>query len=579
VFSTPLCGCHCQADTFPGRVIKGLQMTGSPRTMKAAMFHKVMKKKTITSVGARAFGLKGKLLASLAKADALKLKVKKTVLKEKEQEQNKLKKQKEQLKAEVAALKRKEEALLSPEALRERLKLESLVAKDFKEVIKKIVKDDAEEIQRFAKEQVETMDVSEELSEEELTKLNRAVDVAMNIYKDMWIQFVFEYDRTNGDGDEREDRACAFMETLVAERYEDLRIAATNLIPWLPPMQPATEGGDYNVFEVDGYQPPQHLRKGATNWRLLASQYPATGAPALEKVMGASLACFRRDPKFRALEAFSAMMAVISARKEKSFLEVFATQKELESEMKKLQKKGLKVQSKNSAQRKHETRKFLEKQEPFGYGYFAHYLVKPHATMRVAFRPGVPAPMPVSVIAVEHITLFDALGSPDTGDGSFVGVAKSYDWCSQEGTQFTFQAANLGIEEKAKMHKELREPVEGLRPNAELRDLLLSRKNIVYLEVTAALAPRELAKREGLSAIVIAELAKLMRDAKERGEAVLFCLGSDCPHKLAEKVYLRKPIGDHGLRCGYFRWRKSADAPWAREAMWEDRPCHCLQMP
>jgi hypothetical protein len=41
--------------------------------------------------------------------------------------------------------------------------------------------------------------------------------------------------------------------------------------------------------------------------------------PALEKVMGASLACLRMDPKFRALEAFSAMMAVLSARKEKSF--------------------------------------------------------------------------------------------------------------------------------------------------------------------------------------------------------------------------------------------------------------------
>jgi len=331
------------------------------------------------------------------------------------------------------------------------------------------------------------------------------------------------------------------------------------------------------VFEVQGYEPPQHLKKGAVNWRLLASQYPTTGLPALEKVMGASLACFRRDPKFRALEAFSAMMAVISARKEKSFLEVFGTQKDLEIEMKKLQKKGLKVQSKSSAQRKHEIRKWLEKQEPYGYGYFAHYLVKPYATMRVAFRPGVPAPMPVSVIATERITLFDALGSPDTGDGSFIGAAKSYEWCSQEGSQFAFQDANLGIPENCKRQNRL--AVEDLQPSPELRELLLSRKPIVYLEVTAALAPRQLAKDEGLSKIVIAELAKLMRDAKERGEAVLFCLGSDSPHKLAEKVYLRKPIGDHGLKCGYFRWRKSADVPWAREATWEDRPCHCLQMP
>jgi len=344
-------------------------------------------------------------------------------------------------------------------------------------------------------------------------------------------------------------------------------------------MQASAERSDYTVFEVNGYPKPQHLQKGAPNWKLLAAQFPTTGEPALEKMMGASLACLRRDPKFLALEAFSAMMAVLCARKEKSFLEVFETRADLEEEMKQLQKKGRKVQSKTSAQRREQIHLWLEKQYYQGYGYFAHHLVKPQATMRVAFKSGVPTPLPVSVIATERITLFDALGGPHTGDGSFIGAAKSLQWCSQSGSEFAFQEANLGAEEDSSNTKKLRMATEDLRGSQELRELLLSKKPIVYLDVLSALAPREVAKSEGLSAIVIAELTKLMRDAKSRGEAVLLCLGSDSPHKLASKVYLRKPIGDYGLRCGYFRWRSSSDVPWAREATWENRPCHCLQMP
>lgn len=553
--------------------------------MKAATkaAHKVMKKKTISSIGVRAkiFESQGKLLRKKqqVKAVPLRLKVKKAATKAKNPEQLHMEKEKQKRKAEIAAGNAKEEALLSPEAVQQKRKLESLLAKDFQQVIKKVVQDNEEDFERQAEEQAEAMDTSEALSEEQLSELNRAVEVAVKIYKDMWIDFIFEYDRTNGDGDDRDDRAAEYMERVVTERYEEFRAAMTALLPFVPPLQQNAGVGDYTVFEVDGYPVPERLKKGASNWRLLAAQYPTTGEPALEKVMGASLACLRRDAKFRALEAFSAMMAVISARKEKSFLEVFETRKELESEMKRLQKKGLKIQSKTSAQRKDEIRKWLDKQYYMGYGYFAHYLVKPHATMRVAFKHGVPAPMPVSVIATEYLTLFDALGGPDTGDGSFIGPAKSFTWCSQKGTEFAFQEANLGIPEKIANAKKLRVAIEDLKPDPAIRELLLNRKKIMYLEVTAALAPRDVAKRDGLSAIVIAELAKLMADAKDRGEAVLFCLGSDSPHKLAEKVYLRKPIGDHGLRCGYFRWRKSADVEWAREALWEDRPCHCLQMP
>lgn len=557
--------------------------------------HRVMKKKTISSTGAQVFRkyISGRDLQEKTKAEtlkkkqaALKFKVQKAALKDKERELVQRKKEKKKMQAALAAARAKEDALLSPEALREKRKLERLVSKDFKEVLKKLVKDDAEEVERGRAETLALprtskdlpMDTSDELSEQQLSELNRAVDMAMKIFKDVWLEFVFEYDRGNADGDERDERADTYLETVVAEKYDELRAIMINLLPWVPPLRPNATG-DYSVLEFDGYQPPPHLRKGAVNWRLLAAQSP-NGEPAMEKVLGASLACWRRDPKFRALEAFCAMTAILSNRKEKSFLEAFATRAELDLAMKKLQKTGVKVQSKTSARRKHEIRVWLETQQhPCGFGYFAHFLVKSHASMRVAFKSGVPASIPVSVIAVERITLFDSLASDDTGDGSFVGAAKSFEWCSQEGTQFAFQAGMLGVQDRDLESRKIREAPEALQPNPELRALLLSRKPIVCLEVVAALAPRDVARSEGLSAIVVAELAQLMRDAKNRGEAVMFCLGSDAPHTLAEKVYLRKPIGDHGLTCGYFRWRKSADLPWAREAHWSDRPCHCLQMP
>merc|ERR1719215_395189 len=124
------------------------------------------------------------------------------------------------------------------------------------------------------------MDTSLERSEQQLSDLNRAVDVAVQIYKDMWIDFIFEYDRTNGDGDKRDDRAAEYMERVVTERYEEFRAAMIALLPFVPPMQPNGGVGDHIVFEVSGYPVPERLKKGAANWRLLAAQYPSTGEPA-----------------------------------------------------------------------------------------------------------------------------------------------------------------------------------------------------------------------------------------------------------------------------------------------------------
>jgi hypothetical protein len=151
------------------------------------------------------------------------------------------------------------------------------------------------------------------------------------------------------------------------------------------------------------------------------------------------------------------------------------------------------------------------------------------------------------------------------------------DWLMGAGRQFAFQQANFEEDEENKLLNRM--PVSTLQPDSKLRDLLRSKTLVSQLEVIAALAPREVMKKEGLSEIVKAELANYMRDCKERGEAVVFCLGSTSPHTLAQKVYLRPPIGDYGLKCGYLRWRDSPDVPWATEKNWHDRICLCLQMP
>jgi len=184
-------------------------------------------------------------------------------------------------------------------------------------------------------------------------------------------------------------------------------------------------------------------------------------------------------------------------------------------------------------------------------------------------------PTPAALVITNRLPLWDALKALD-GDNPVVGEAKSREWCLKAGRQFAFQEAKLGISEKSRKY---RAAASTLKSDPELRALLRSKKPVVCLEVVAALAPRDVARNEGLSLIVKAELTRVMREAKSRGEAVVFCLGGDSPHTLAEKVYLRKPISDHGLRCGYLRWRASAGVPWAREEQWDERTCLCLQMP
>jgi len=283
----------------------------------------------------------------------------------------------------------------------------------------------------------------------------------------------------------------------------------------------------------------------------------------------------RTEPRGRAWEACCAVMAALSTRAEKSWLEAHDTCSNMEAYLATLPG----CRAKKSEKRKLEIRKFLEREAASCRGFFAHYMVSPTTNLRVAFAPGVPRSLPASLVITNRLPLWDALVSLD-GDFPLKGEAKSRAWCMAAGRQFAFQLANIGIPEKpARISRKARAKGSALQPDAKLRELLRSRKPVVQLEVVAALAPRDVSKEHGLGKIVKDELAAVMREAKKRGEAVIFCLGSDSPHILAEKVYLRKPIDEHGLRCGYLRWRASADVPWARETEWSDRTTLCLQMP
>merc|ERR1711924_361099 len=101
-------------------------------------------------------------------------------------------------------------------------------------------------------------------------------------------------------------------------------------------------------------------------------------------------------------------------------------------------------------------------------------------------------------------------------------------------------------------------PTQHLRAEPKIRELIRSKVPVVMLDVIAALAPRECAAEHGLSEIVKAELTALLRQAHADGKAVVFMLGGNKPQTLAQKVYLKPPSTDNGLRCGYLRWRDGA---------------------
>jgi hypothetical protein len=150
--------------------------------------------------------------------------------------------------------------------------------------------------------------------------------------------------------------------------------------------------------------------------------------------------------------------------------------------------------------------------------------------------------------------------------------------CQQRGYEFALQEVVRDTCSNIRRESS-RVDSASLVPEPKLRKLFCMKAPVLLLDVYVSLAPREHVRKHGLGDITKAELVELLREAKKRGQTVIFQIGGDQPHVLAEKVYLQPQIRQFGLRCGYLRCRSSPWASWEREKAWKDRPLIGLQLP
>lgn len=395
-------------------------------------------------------------------------------------------------------------------------------------------------------------------------ELQKAVDVALQTFTDALTAYILERDRwlnnvdAESDSDEAEIeadlKADLVAEQWATEHYDEIKNTMLSLLPWAGDLEPS-KGGAYDVVQFHGCK---------------------TTSKELSKE---ELQHFRaKGPRARAWEGLCALMAAIANRKEKVWLELHDVNSLLDPLLEDLPLN----KSKPSARRIAAIRKGMPGVVEDGAGAFAEYLIDPRSVHRLTFVRGPTGSLPTTYMTTRRMTLWDALKTMDDG-GPLRAAAADKEWCLAAGRQFALQdfryehdynkAAEEGHTPKERLH------VKDLKPDRKLRDLLRSNKKVVLLDTLAALAPREIWKKQGFSEIVQTELATLYREAKERGEGVVFSMGSSNVHKLAHKVYLRPPLADYGMRCGNLRCRESAEAPWARELRWDERIALCLQLP
>jgi len=379
--------------------------------------------------------------------------------------------------------------------------------------------------------------------------LKQAVKVAMRLYTKALTEFALDKDLKG------EVRAEELAEDWAKEHYCELKDAILALLPFTGELMPA-KAGTYDLVKFQGRR-TRDLRFGRKR-----------------EVCKQQLEHFRRaGERARAWEALCAVLSAISSRKEKNWLEYHDVLRDLEAMLKNMPR----CKSNRSARRREAIREMVPQLVEKGAGAFAFSLLDPRCTHHVTFARVSGGPLPASSMTTRRMPLWDALKTMDD-DGPLRGAAKNKEWCRGAGRQFALQDLDLSFGQKSGSRKE-RMCARGLLPDRELRDLLRSKKRVVLLDTLAALAPREICKTQRLSEIVKSELLTMLREAKARGEAVVFSLGGEFPHELAQKVYLRPPLADYGMRVGSLRWRESADKPWAREFKWDDRITLCLQMP
>lgn len=371
--------------------------------------------------------------------------------------------------------------------------------------------------------------------------MEAAIQVAMKLFTEVLTVYSLEKDLRG------EDKADKLAESWAAEHYEELKKAIVGLLPWAGEMKAAADG-KYDVIQFQGRKTP---RKEVTRRQL--QHFRAEGAQA------------------RAWEALCAVLAAISSREEKVWLEYH----EIQDDIKVMLKDKPLCKTKRSARRKAAIREMIPQLVEEGAGAFAASLIDPKSVHNVTFMRAPESPLPATSMTFRRMPFWDALKTMDD-DGPLRGAAFEKEWCFAAGRQFALQELQFGYEDGDKRERTY---VKKLKADIPLRNLLRSKKPVVLLDTLAALGPRDVCKKEGFSSVVTAELAMLFKQAKERGEAVVFSLGSEFPHKLAQRVYLRPPLSNWGMRCGCLRWRESGDAKWAREFPWDDRITLGLQMP
>ncbi|CAE8612554.1 unnamed protein product [Polarella glacialis] len=294
--------------------------------------------------------------------------------------------------------------------------------------------------------------------------------------------------------------ACQRAETLATKRYKELHAAGLELLQRV----------------VQGQAAERRVALGVA-YHVLTFKGKAAEEKRNQSNLSARLEKHREDSQGRARDALCAALACLCCRLQKSWLAEYDDEVPVR-------------------------------------GYFVHALVDAACTFRISLRPGR-QPRMASVVITSERSLVEALAHTDHGGPLPDGHHKEALGDRQYGLQRIAVTQGKG--------EERREMLQEVQPLEAMRELMGSKRHVLVLDMYCALAPKELVHQYSLGEIIREELMSLLRDAKQRGVAVLFLLGGEQPVELATKVYLQPwvtAIG--GLQCGYVRWREGPDKPW-----------------
>jgi len=373
-----------------------------------------------------------------------------------------------------------------------------------------------------------------------------AVSSALRLFDEVWTDHMYNKLHVL----KGRDKAGELAEKLVHERfYERLSDVFLRLLPWTgyetPPKGMAGER-EYDVIQFHGRELPRRLLR----------QYSSESSDSDSESKECKMLEYARKQNAQggARDALCAVMAALASRSEMTWLEGLDTDFALQQ-----RREENPCESKANA--------FCavlgDMHSERVRGYFAHGLVQPTSLFRVSIATHGATPRPASLILTYLLPITEAFALMDS-NGPIRKTRRKW-------RRRVYALQEIDKEGSGK------QPVQSLRPEPQILELIRSKTPVVMLDAIAALAPRERAREHGLSEIVKAELAGLLYQAKALGQAVVFMLGGGKPQTLAQKVYLQPPFTDHGLRCGYLRWKDSTLESWASEKF--GRPMIGLQLP